>query len=263
MVNVRKVRFLKNKKSLCKEWAWERSDKYTLDRKIVWEISKNNRLVTRVVWVRYQICKITLMTELLECCLIIDESSYNLSILWDTRLLDENQITVIDSFLIHRVSLSPQEKIFLGSRNESARNWNLSFDILISKYRHTTSNRPNEWNHPDLMTIWPKIWRDADLILTIPIDPSLGDELIDENWYRTRWSIPKSALECSYRHLLTPRDKISNLLKDKLFFIGEFFHAMKEKKYKYIRCIQTYIFINFLNANFSIKIPSNWWDFYV
>ena len=40
-------------------------------------------------------------------------------------------------------------------------------------------------------------------------------------------------------------------------------NVIKEKKYKYIRCIQNTIFINFLNANIFRKIPSKWWDFSV
>lgn len=69
--------------------------------------------MARIVRVRDEICDISLMTELLECCLIVDESSDDLSILWDTRLLDEDKISVIDSFLIHRVSLCSEEEIFL------------------------------------------------------------------------------------------------------------------------------------------------------
>ena len=133
-----------------------------------------------------EIGEISLMTELLECCLVVDESGDDLSILWYTRLFDEDEISVIDSFLIHRVSLCSEEKILLRSRDESSRYWDLSLDVLLGEYRHPTGNRPNEWDHPDLMIIRSEVWRDTDQILTISIDPPLGDELIDEDRYRAR-----------------------------------------------------------------------------
>ena len=57
--------------------------------------------MTRIIRVRDEIGEISLMTELLECCLIIDQSRDDLSVLWDTRLLDEDEITIIDPLLIH------------------------------------------------------------------------------------------------------------------------------------------------------------------
>ena len=128
-----------------------------------------------------EIGKISLMTELLECCLIVDESGDDLSILWDTRLFDEDEISVIDSFLIHRVSLCSEEKILLRSRDESSRYGDLGLDVLLGEYRHPASDRPDEWNHPDLVTIRSEVWRDTDLRETISVDPPLGDELIDED----------------------------------------------------------------------------------
>ena len=135
---------------------------------------------------RDEIGEIPLMTELLESCLIVDESRDDLSILWDTRLLDEDEISVIDSFLIHRVSLCSEKKILLRERNQSSRYWDLGLDVLLGEYRHPASDRPDEWDHPDLVTIRAKVWRDTDLRETISIDPPLGDELIDEDGYRSR-----------------------------------------------------------------------------
>jgi WD40 repeat protein len=102
---------------------------------------------------RDEIGEISLVTELLESRLIIDQGSYDLSILWDTRLFDEDEIPIIDPLLIHRVSLCPEKKILLGSRDESGRYWDLCLDIFVGKYRHPASDRPDEWDHPDLMTI--------------------------------------------------------------------------------------------------------------
>ena len=84
-----------------------------MDREVVREVTEDDRTMTRIVRVRDEIGEISLMTELLQGCLIIDESSDDLPILWDTGLLDEDEISVIDPLLIHGVSLCSEEEVFL------------------------------------------------------------------------------------------------------------------------------------------------------
>ncbi len=69
--------------------------------------------MTRIGRVRNE--KYTLIShlELLECGFIVDESDDYLSVLCDVGLFDEDEVTILDSLLVHGVTIGSEEEVFL------------------------------------------------------------------------------------------------------------------------------------------------------
>lgn len=78
--------------------------------------------------------------------LIIDKSDDDISISCDIRLSHEDEISIIDSFLIHRVSLCSEEEVFIELVHDLDRYRNFGFDIFFCEDRHPTGDTSNEWN---------------------------------------------------------------------------------------------------------------------
>ncbi len=221
-------KFIVFQRSLCEKTTGKWSNEHTLNREIIWEISENNGSMLRIIRMRDKVSKISLVTELFEGCFIVDQCRHDLSITRNISLFYENQISIIDSLLIHGVTLRPEEKILLGCRDKTSCYWDLCFYILFSEYRHTASNRTNEWNKANIQTIRLKTRRYPYLILAIPIEISLVHDLIEENRYRARWGISENGLKSSYRDLLASSNIFSNLLEYELFLVCEIFHNSNE-----------------------------------
>ena len=130
--------------------------------------------------------------EFLECRFVVDEGNDDLPILSDLRLFDEDEIPILDPLLIHGVTISTEEEVLLVCRDDLGRYWDLGLDILISEYRHTACYRTDEWDIANSSTICLERRRDAYLIMRVAIDPSLHDELIEHDRYRSGRCISES-----------------------------------------------------------------------
>lgn len=234
---------------LCEESAWKCSDKDTLNTKCISLAIEDDGAMTRIGGVWNKKHGMVFWLEFFEGCLIIDECYHDITIFWCIGLLDEDEIPIIDSFFVHRVTFSTQKEIRSTRTEKFGRNWNLCFDIFFCKYRHTASNRTNEWNIFYLDTIGLKWWRYLDLIMCISIEPTFLYNLIEKYRYRSRGCISESYLKGSNRDLLTFREEFPDFLENELFLCGEFFHREKSEEMNYIQCIQTYIYRNKMNAN--------------
>ncbi len=222
------------KKRLIKETSWKWADKYSLYHHIsIWFI-EDYRLVNRIAWVGDEVYAIIHLSVFFEGCLIIDEGDHDFSIFWDIGFPDEDEIPVFHSFLIHGVSLSPEEKVIIISGEELGRYGDLRLDVFLCKYRHPTGDRTDERYPSYLVTIGRILRWDLDIISSISVEPSLFHDLIKEYWYRARRGVSEGTLECSYRDLFSAREVLSHFLEEELFFGGEFFH----RNNKYIQCIQ-------------------------
>lgn len=162
--------------------------------------------------------------ELLECGFIVDKCDDHFSIFSYLCLLDEDEVTALDTLLIHRVTISAEEKILLVSRDDLGGYWDLGLDVLVGKYRHTACDRTDEWDIADGSTICLEGRGYAYLIMRISIDPSLVGELLEHDRYGARRCISECCLECTYSEFLTIGDEFLYLLEDELFLVGEFFH---------------------------------------
>ncbi len=187
---------------------------------------ENDRDMPRIRRMREEKYRIFSSAKFFERCFVIYESDDDLSISSDTRLLYEDEIPVVYSFFIHRVSISPEEKILVSWTHNRGGNRNRSFDILLGKYRHSASNSTNEWNRKNWCTFSLKRWSNTNMISNISVDPSFFDELIQKDRYRSWWSIWQSALKCSHRDFLSFRKELLDFLENELFFGREFFHKI-------------------------------------
>ena len=82
--------------------------------------------------------------ELLECGLIVDQGDNYLSVRCNVCLFDEDEVSILDSLLIHRVTISAEEEVLLVSRDDLGGYWDLSFDIFLCEYRHPTCDGTDE-----------------------------------------------------------------------------------------------------------------------
>ena len=85
--------------------------------------------------------------------LIIYECDDDLPIFRNIPSLDEYEIPVIDSLLIHRVSLCSQEEVFITRREKLRRDGNFGLDILFGEDRHTTGDSTDEGDTPHFIAI--------------------------------------------------------------------------------------------------------------
>ena len=130
--------------TLCEETSWECSDKYSLYGEAVCLAIEDDRLVTRIGRVWYEEHTLVSCLELLQCGLIVDERNHYLSVRRHIRLFDEDEITILDSLLIHGVTIGTEEKILLAFRDNLGGYWDLGFDIFLCEYRHPTCDGTDE-----------------------------------------------------------------------------------------------------------------------
>ncbi len=209
---------------LCEKSAWECSNKDALNTKCISLTIEDDGTMTRIGWVWNKKHRLIFWLKLLESGLIIYQCYHDITIFWCIGLLDKDEISIINSFFIHRITLSTEKKIWGTRTKKLCRNWNLCFDIFLCKYRHTTSNRTNEWDIFYLDTIGLKWRRYLNLIMCVSIEPTLLYNLIEENRYRSRGCISESCLKGSNSDFLPFGEKFSDFLEKELFFCGEFFH---------------------------------------
>ena len=138
---------------LFEEAARKCSDEDSLDHDISVGFVEDNRLVLRVVRVWDEIGRSFFLTELFESCFIVDECDDDITISCYIRLADENEVSIVDFFLIHRVSLCSEEEIFICAIHYLGRDGNLSFDVLLGEDGHPASDRADERNPSDLVTV--------------------------------------------------------------------------------------------------------------
>ena len=131
---------------------------------------------------------------------------------------------ILDSLLIHGVTIGTEEKILLAFRDNLGGYWDLGFDIFLCEYRHPTCDGTDEGDIAYSYTICLEWWRYLYLVAWVSIDPSLRHELFEHDRYGARGSVPECTLECPYGELLTLSDELSDLLEDDLFLGGELFH---------------------------------------
>jgi hypothetical protein len=115
-----------------------------------------------------------------ESCFVIYQCYYYLATFCCISASYEHEIIVLDSFLIHRVSLSSKEEVFVRSREKLRRYRYLGLDILFCKYRHTTGDRTDKRNIPDFIAIRRVLWRYLDILERISIEPSFFHDLIEK-----------------------------------------------------------------------------------
>lgn len=157
---------------LCKKVSWKGTDKYSLDRYISIGFIEDDWFVSRIIGVGDQGGIPCLLSKLLQGCFVVYEGNHDLTGSSGTYLTYQDEISIFDSFLIHRVALSSKEKIFFRLNEHLRRYGDLCFDIFLSEYRHPASDRADEGNISNFDTIALKLWWYLDLITTISIDPS-------------------------------------------------------------------------------------------
>ena len=92
--------------------------------------------MARIGRMRYQEYTLISRLELLECCFIVDEGNDYLSVVCYVGLFDENEITMLNSLLIHGITISTEKKILLVLGDYLDGYGYLSFDIFLCEYRH-------------------------------------------------------------------------------------------------------------------------------
>ena len=173
---------------------------------------------------------------------VIDEGYYDFSFFWDVGFSDEDEISVIDSFLVHGVSLCSEKKIFIICSEEFGRDGYLGLDVFLCEDRHTTGDSSYERDPTHFIAICSILWRYTELVVAVSIEPSLCHDLIQHDGYRSRRSIPESCLESSYSELFSFCGELSDFLEDELFFLGEFFHKIKVNIYTVYKRVYMYTF---------------------
>ena len=111
-----------------------------------------------IIRVREEICCSFLLAEFLQCCFIIDEGHHDLPIFGNVGLTNEDEIIMIDSLLIHGISLSPEEEVRICLIHNLGGYGYLGLDILFSEYRHPTCYRTDERNRANLITSCGEVW---------------------------------------------------------------------------------------------------------
>jgi hypothetical protein len=92
-------------------------------------------------------------TVLFQSGFVIYQGDDYLTILWYTRLPYEDEVSVRYPFLIHRISLSSEEEVFVCRGEELLRYRNLGFDIFLGEYGHTTGDGSDERDMTDFVAI--------------------------------------------------------------------------------------------------------------
>jgi len=174
--------------------------------------------------VRDEIDASVYLSVFFESGFIIDECDDDFSIFWNIGTLNEDEITIFYTFLIHRVSLSSKEEVFIGRGEELRRDRNLGLDIFFCKYRHPAGDSTDERNAPYFVTIGRILRRYADVLEGISVEPSFLHDLIEQYADRPGRSISESSLECSYGDLLSFSEIFSDFLEEELFFGSEILH---------------------------------------
>lgn len=164
-----------------KEISREGTDEGSLDHDISIGFIEDNRLVSRVIRVRNEIDHSPFFSEFLQCGLIIDECDDDISTLCYIRLFQEDEVSIIDSFLIHGVSLSSEKEVLIYLIHDLRRDRDLCLDILLSEYRHPTGNRPDEGNVADSVAITLECRCEVELISEVSVDPSLRHDLVEHD----------------------------------------------------------------------------------
>jgi hypothetical protein len=186
--------------------------------------------MSRVMRVGYQIYTSITFAVFFQSCFIIYQCDDDFSIFWCIGSTNKDEIVILDSLLIHRVSFSSEEEVLIGRREKFRRYRDLGLDILLSEYGHTTGDSTDKRDATYLVTIGRILRRYFDILESISIEPSFLHDLIEEDRYRSRRGISESTLESSDRDFLSFAEIFSDLLKNELFFGGELFHKSKEIK---------------------------------
>ena len=138
---------------LCEKVSWKRTDKYSLDHDVAIGFIEDDRLMSRIIGVGHEIDTPISLSIFFQGSLIIYECDDDLPIFRNIASLDEYEISIIDSLLIHRVSLCSQEEVFITRREELRRDGDLGLDILLGEDRHTACDSTDERDAPYLIAI--------------------------------------------------------------------------------------------------------------
>jgi hypothetical protein len=82
--------------------------------------------------------------ELLECGFVVDECHDYLSVLSNIGLFDEDEVTTLDSLLVHGVTICSEEEVLLVRSDYLGGYWYLSFDVFLGEYRHPAGDSTDE-----------------------------------------------------------------------------------------------------------------------
>jgi|GEM_PF-3789927 len=133
-------------KNLSKEGSWESSNKDSLYREGVMFAIKNNWFMAGIIRMRYKKNTLFFVFKFFQCCLIIYQCYNYLSVSRIISLFYEYEISIINSFLVHRITFCSEKEIFFRRRDNLGRYWNLCFNIFFCEDGHTTCNRSDKGN---------------------------------------------------------------------------------------------------------------------
>ena len=138
---------------LCEKVSWKSTNKYSLDHDVAIGFIEDDGLMSRIVGMGHEIDTPISLSIFFQGSLVIYECDDDLPIFRNIPSLDEYEISVIDSFLIHRVSLCSQEEVFIAWGEELRRYRDLGLDILFGEDRHTAGDSTDERDTPYLIAI--------------------------------------------------------------------------------------------------------------
>ena len=138
---------------LVKKISRKGTNEGSLDHDITIRFIEDYRLVPGIIRVGNEIYSFSLLSILFQRRFVIDQCDDDTSTLCSIRLLEENEISMIDSFLIHGVSLSSEEEVCIDLIHDLCRDGNLGFDIFLGEYRHSAGDSPDEGNTADGIAI--------------------------------------------------------------------------------------------------------------
>jgi hypothetical protein len=129
---------------------------------------------------------------LFQCCFIVYQCDDDLTIPSDIGLSDKDKISFIDSFLIHRVSLSAEKIVLIDLIHDLCRYRDLGLDIFLCKDWHTTGDSSDERNSPYCIAITAEVRRYLEIIPRVSIEPTFSHDLIEEDRDRPGRGISES-----------------------------------------------------------------------
>lgn len=125
---------------------------------------EDNRFVSRIGRVWYEKYIFTACLEFFKRGFVVYQGDDYLSVLSCLSLLDEDEVSIFDSLLIHGVTIRTEEEKLASLSYYLRRDRYLCFDIFLCEYRHPACYSADEWDIAYGYRVRLEGWRELYLL---------------------------------------------------------------------------------------------------
>ena len=169
-----------------KEISGETPYEYSLDEKGLIGNIEENRCVSRVIWMRYDENSILTTLQFFQCRCIVYERYDNFPIFSCVPRLYKGKITMMDSFLIHRVPTYSKEEVLFPGHGHRTRDRDFCFHVLFCEEGSTTCDSTEKGDTTEWDRYIAERRDETEFISFISVDPSFLYQSRKENGDGTR-----------------------------------------------------------------------------